>query len=336
MLLSICIPTYNRPNHLVNCLNSIFISKQKTNFKFEVCISDNGSRYNLKKIISRFKNKLNIKFHRNNTNQGYGLNLLKVISMAQGEFVWVIGDDDLLVPIALKKIKNLFLKNKDVDFFYINSFHLDSKFLKNFPSPFNTNNLPRFMNKMSLKEKSQKMQFWDLVDYNISFDFMLGNYLNIFKRNMWLQNLEVINFELLKDKRPWSNFDNTCLHLKVYARAFKSSKVYFQARPLSVNLHGVREWHLLYPFIETFKLSEVLDYYRSQGLNLFKYLLCKNYTLRNFFSSFIKIIIGGKKRGLHYINFKKHIIKNLIFPNLYLSLFYLIFRKINKLLMKNN
>jgi hypothetical protein len=101
-------------------------------------------------------------------------------------------------------------------------------------------------------------------------------------------------------------------------------------------LHGVREWHLLYPFIETFKLSEVLDYYRSQGLNFFKYLLCKNYTLRNFFSNFIKIIIGGKKRGLHYISFNQHIIKNLIFPNLYLSLFYLIFRKINKLLMKNN
>ena len=29
MKLSICIPTYNRPHHLENCLNSILISKRK-------------------------------------------------------------------------------------------------------------------------------------------------------------------------------------------------------------------------------------------------------------------------------------------------------------------
>ena len=32
--------------------------------------------------------------------------------MAKGEFVWCIGDDDLLVPKALKKINSLILKNE--------------------------------------------------------------------------------------------------------------------------------------------------------------------------------------------------------------------------------
>ena len=39
MLLSICIPTYNRPEHLKNCLNSICTQKSKD---FEVGISDNA------------------------------------------------------------------------------------------------------------------------------------------------------------------------------------------------------------------------------------------------------------------------------------------------------
>jgi len=120
----------------------------------------------------------------------------------------------------------------------------------------------------------------------------------------------------------------TLLHLKIHANAFRKSLCYFQAEPLSVNLYGVREWRSLYPLIETFKLSETLDYYRSKGLNFFKYIYCKNYTLRDFASNLTKIIIGGKTTGLHSLNFNKHIFQNLLYPNVYLSIFYFIFRKI--------
>ena len=49
--LSICIPTYNRPDELINCLNSIYIAHKNFNkFNFEICISDNGSNYNILKL----------------------------------------------------------------------------------------------------------------------------------------------------------------------------------------------------------------------------------------------------------------------------------------------
>ena len=51
MLLSICIPTYNSPESLLNCLNSL--AKQK-NKDFEVCISDNCSKKNIKNLIKPF------------------------------------------------------------------------------------------------------------------------------------------------------------------------------------------------------------------------------------------------------------------------------------------
>ena len=43
MQLSICIPTRNRQIQLRNCLNSIYLSKKKSQLEFDVCISDNGS-----------------------------------------------------------------------------------------------------------------------------------------------------------------------------------------------------------------------------------------------------------------------------------------------------
>ena len=56
--LSICIPTYNRIECLDNCLNSILIAKKKHNFNFEVCISDNCSKDDVKKIIDKSKEEI--------------------------------------------------------------------------------------------------------------------------------------------------------------------------------------------------------------------------------------------------------------------------------------
>ena len=63
---------------------------------------------------------------------------------------------------------------------------------------------------------------------------------------------------------------------------------------------------------------------------LTKYLLCKNYSLRNFANYFVKILIGGKKSGLQYLDIKKNIIFNLYFPNVYLSSFYYLFRNLKR------
>ena len=97
MLISICIPTYDRPEKLLNCINSLSLQTKKN---FEVCISDNCSKVNIKKLIQPFKKKLNIKFKKNNKNLGFAVNLLKVSKMASGEFIWFLGDDDLLLFLS--------------------------------------------------------------------------------------------------------------------------------------------------------------------------------------------------------------------------------------------
>ena len=336
MLLSICIPTYNRSQCLHNCLNSILIAKKNNNIKFEVCVSDNGSKDKIDYLIKFYKKKINIKFNRFKENRGFAINMLKTISMAKGEFVWVIGNDDLLLPNTFEKLNHLLNKNSKIDFFYINSYHLSSQFLEKFSKPFNTKNLPKIMQRFSLKEKNEFLDFWDLINPKVSYDFLLGIFLTIFRREMFMKNMNVINQDLIKDKRLWSNFDNTAPHTKIFANAFSKSKAYFYAKPLSVNLNGVREWANLYAFVEIVRIPELLDYYRSKGLNFFQYIYCKNFALRNFLNFFTKIFISGKKCGLSYVNFSKHIFKNLIYPNVYLSLLYFLCRKVNFYFNRNN
>ena len=80
----------------------------------------------------------------------------KVISIASGEFVWAIGDDDLLTPDALKFVEDLFIRYSDVDFYFVNSFHLDYKYLKNFNSDDEILNLPTNMEKLSKKQNEDE------------------------------------------------------------------------------------------------------------------------------------------------------------------------------------
>jgi glycosyltransferase involved in cell wall biosynthesis len=325
MLISVCIPTYNRPESLLNCLNSLSLQTKKN---FEVCISDNCSTENIKKLIKPYKKKLKFKYNQNKKNLGAALNFLKVASMAKGDFIWFIGDDDLLVNNAIEKLSYIINKNKNCDFFWVNSYYLNSEYLKKFSKPFNTKYLPKGMKSHSPLKKSKKLKFFDLIDKRISFDFMLGVFVCVFRRKKWEKNLHVIDKKLVKDPRSWSNFDNTCFFIKVFCEAFRNSKAFFCAKPLSVSLFGIREWGNLYPLVEIVRIPEALDYYRSKGLGFFQYIYTKNYALRNFFNYFFKILINGEKMGLNYINFKNHFFKNLIYPNAWLSIFYFIFRKI--------
>ena len=329
MILSICIPSYNRLNCLDNCLNSILIaSKNVNNFDFEVCVSDNNSANDPVEIINKYKKNFKIIYNRNKENLGFALNAIKTVKISTGKYAWLIGNDDLILPNTLSELKSIFRENSDIEFFFINSYYLNSKYLEKFSHPFNTSQLiDAKMQKLSKYKHNKRVNFWEVIDPDVSWEFLIGIFLSIFNREMWIKGLNCLNKKDLEDKNIWSNFDNTCLNAKVISTVFKDKKSFICSKPLSVNLIGEREWVSLYEFIEIVRIPELIDYYRSQGLELKKYLICKNFALRNFMSYIFKILVGGRKKGRNYLNYRKHIFNNLIFPNVYLSLIYFLIRK---------
>ena len=330
--LSICIPSFNRLDCLENCLESILISSQNVeDFEFEVCISDNFSDRDPIELIERYKEDFKIIYNRNSENLGFALNAIKSVKISTGKFVWMIGNDDLILPNTLKDLKKIFTENKEINFFFINSYYLNSKYLENFTHPFKTSNLNyENMTKLSKVKSDRKVRFWDVIDPEVSWEFLIGIFLSIFNRDKWLDGLKCINEQDIKDTNIWSNFDNTCLNAKIISTVFKNEKSFICSRPLSVNLIGEREWGSLYDFVEIVRIPELIDYYRSQGMGLLKYIYCKNYALRNFFNFFVKIIINGDKAGRNYVNFYKHFFKNLIYPYAWLSIIFFVIRTIKK------
>lgn len=93
--LSICIPTYNRSECLSECLQSVLMSVAGHERDIEILISDNASNDDTKDIVRAFQ-KTNpwILYHRNDQNIGAERNFYLLATLAQGDNIWIFGDDD--------------------------------------------------------------------------------------------------------------------------------------------------------------------------------------------------------------------------------------------------
>lgn len=103
--LSICIPTYNRAGYLKECLNSILIAVAGYEREIEIVISDNASTDGTGDVIRAFQGTHPwIRYHRNEKNIGADRNIYAVATMGEGEYIWVIGDDDKIEPEAIERV----------------------------------------------------------------------------------------------------------------------------------------------------------------------------------------------------------------------------------------
>jgi glycosyltransferase involved in cell wall biosynthesis len=105
LLFSIIIPTYNRPEKIKECLDSLTIQEYPST-KFEVIVVDDGSKISLEDIVNTYSNKLDITLIRQ-SNAGPATARNTGASKAKGEFLAFTDDDcipaiDWLTNLALK------------------------------------------------------------------------------------------------------------------------------------------------------------------------------------------------------------------------------------------
>ena len=100
--LSICIPTYNRVGYLRECLESITPQLSLYSNEIELLISDNASTDATTSLCEGYVDKYKfIKYYKNELNIGGEANFLKCCEHSKGTYIWIIGDDDTLVPDAV-------------------------------------------------------------------------------------------------------------------------------------------------------------------------------------------------------------------------------------------
>lgn len=120
-LLTIAIPTYNRSTYLSQLL-TVLALQVKNEPQVELIISDNASPDDTPALIETFRRDgLECRYIRNETNIGSDANFLQCFEEARGKYVWLFGDDDVLVPGGLRKIVAC-LESGEYDMVYLHSF----------------------------------------------------------------------------------------------------------------------------------------------------------------------------------------------------------------------
>lgn len=103
-LLTIAIPTFNRAICLRESLSSLF-DQLVAQPNVELIVSDNASTDKTPAVIEEFEKRgLKLRYLRNEVNVGPDANFLQCFEQARGKYLWLLGDDDVVVPGGLEKI----------------------------------------------------------------------------------------------------------------------------------------------------------------------------------------------------------------------------------------
>lgn len=116
-LISICIPTYNRPAQLKRMLESIDTTKVED---IDIVISENSSpkQVETREVVEEYKktHPYEVHYFENERNLGYDKNIRAVVARATGRFCVFFSDDDMAMPGALDKYIEFIREHQDVGY----------------------------------------------------------------------------------------------------------------------------------------------------------------------------------------------------------------------------
>ena len=117
-ILTIGIPTYNREKYLKRCLDLVL--SQKTD-RVAIVVQDNASTsYDFYSFIEQYK-EYDVEFRRNSVNIGGDANIARLFENCSTEWLWVLGDDDMISEGAVQTVLDSIDDNNDAIFIKLNS-----------------------------------------------------------------------------------------------------------------------------------------------------------------------------------------------------------------------
>lgn len=303
ILFSICIPTYNGEDTIITTIMSII---NQYNGEFNIVICDDNSSDNTYNILSELsRNYKYIKILRNNINTGMDANFLKAAQNGNGRYIWLFGQDDILIPGAINKITNILNNNKDIGIVYINYSQYDHYFEKTICKSFLEQQLIDKKYKYLLSEDIKftnsteyfkvldslpsflpaiimKKQYWDNPEYEKfkgTAYIQVGNMLlNMNKGSIYVVPKVYIKGRIPNDR--WQSDGNK--HFEILTGALKMLTVVYNDKrnPMPANIYNFhKRRYILNYFFLVFHCKKIGLNPNANHISLLKYIFSKNVIL---------------------------------------------------------
>ena len=119
-LLTIAVTTYNRAAWLSLSLPLLLERTGPYQDVVEVVVCDNASTDDTREVVSGFARHPQLRYYRNQVNVGMLGNLGVSGGHARGRYVWLIGDDDLMIEGAIERVLAALLRFPETELLYMN------------------------------------------------------------------------------------------------------------------------------------------------------------------------------------------------------------------------
>lgn len=119
-LLSVCITTFNRANWLAKTLENWSRLRPSPDAEVELIVCDNASTDHTPEVVKLYEERSDFRYQPNEVNVSRVGNLTKAAQLAKGRFVWIVGDDDLLMPGSLDQILEAIRHNASLSLICLN------------------------------------------------------------------------------------------------------------------------------------------------------------------------------------------------------------------------
>lgn len=316
-ILSVVIPSKNKLIYLSETIQSLI--KEPSFDQIELCISDNSGSNETKIYCKELANSfVNVKYMTADTSSNLDENINNAVLMANGKYVWLMGDDDICEINALEKIIN---KLNDISpaFMIVNS------------SSFEESNIIEVSRALNIDK------FYS-IDDNDQFLVELGSYVTFLSAIVVKKNLWVKFFDSNKIGSYFAHLNNI-LSIKIYNECFYLSNVCVKMRVHSQTWTAkhFEIWKIKFPEIiwGSHKYSDEAKkkVISKNLLNTFGVTLSSRAYDRYNFDIFKKVIL--KNRSV-FIFFKFFHFFVAIFPKKLLTYFYILLIKSGLKKSKNN
>ncbi len=112
-LISVIIATYKRPDALDRAIQSV---RDEPGDYFDIVIGDDASSDHTSQVVAKHAADKRVRSYCNPVNLGMQENYLKLARFAQGEYVFILTDDDCLLPNSLSKVKQIIERHPSVHY----------------------------------------------------------------------------------------------------------------------------------------------------------------------------------------------------------------------------
>ncbi len=267
-LLSICLPTYQGGPYIAEQLEALLPQVKKLSEWVELCLCDDHSTDGTWDVVLRQHNKIPFRIERNAERLTSVTNFHNLITaMASGEYVWLLGQDDLVAPDALERIVSALRANSEIDAFYLNyHFRLPCS------QAHSAGEAPaEHFHESLLKEshEDQRVERWqDLIQSDGWLGTGMG--MNILRRKLWLDYWKA-NPPAKDFTWTGTGYPNCNPHSYLIADYCLNRPAYFIAKPVMTLTGGTAVWHESRNKVFQRWYPHLLNHFKKRGLTTSAY-----------------------------------------------------------------